>query len=109
MGNEETARLMTIPGVGPVTVLALQAFAPPMESFRRGRDFSAWLRPRAAATHDRGQAEAGPDIEDGPARSQAAPGHGSHDRCSARELARRDHGSVAGRDAWHASRRCWSR
>ena len=29
--NEETARLMTIPGVGPVTALALQAFAPPME------------------------------------------------------------------------------
>ena len=40
---EETARLMTIPGVGPITGLALQAFAPPMESFRRGRDFSAWL------------------------------------------------------------------
>ena len=39
--NEETTRLMTIPGVGPVTAMALQAFAPPMESFRRGRDFSA--------------------------------------------------------------------
>ncbi len=34
---------MTIPGVGPVTALAIRAFAPPMESFRRGRDFSAWL------------------------------------------------------------------
>ena len=41
--HEETARLMTIPGVGPITALAVQAFAPPMESFRRGRDFSAWL------------------------------------------------------------------
>ncbi len=41
--HEETARLMTIPGIGPVTALAIQAFAPPMESFRRGRDFSAWL------------------------------------------------------------------
>ncbi len=40
---EERARLMTIPGVGPVTALAIRAFAPPMESFRRGRDFSAWL------------------------------------------------------------------
>ena len=40
----ETARRMTIPGIGPVTALALQAFAPLMESFRRGRDFSAWLR-----------------------------------------------------------------
>ena len=34
---------MTIPGIGPITALAIQAFAPPMESFRRGRDFSAWL------------------------------------------------------------------
>ena len=41
--DEETARLMTIPGIGPITALALQAFAPPMASFRRGRDFSAWL------------------------------------------------------------------
>ena len=40
---EETARLMTIPGIGPVTAMAIQAFAPPMESFRRGRDFSVWL------------------------------------------------------------------
>ncbi len=41
--DEETARLLTIPGIGPVTAMAIQAFAPPMESFRRGRDFSAWL------------------------------------------------------------------
>ena len=41
--DEETARLMTIPGIGPITALAIQAFAPPMESFRSGREFSAWL------------------------------------------------------------------
>ena len=40
---DETVRLMTIPGIGPVTAMAIRAFAPPMESFRRGRDFSAWL------------------------------------------------------------------
>ena len=34
---------MTIPGIGPICAMALEAFAPPMESFRRGRDFSAWL------------------------------------------------------------------
>ena len=39
--GEETARLMTIPEIGPITTMALQAFAPPMKSFRRGRDFSA--------------------------------------------------------------------
>lgn len=41
--DEDAKRLMTIPGVGPVTAMAIQAFAPPMESFRRGREFSAWL------------------------------------------------------------------
>ena len=41
--DEEAARLMTIPGIGPITAMAVQAFAPPMESFRRGRDFAAWL------------------------------------------------------------------
>ena len=34
---------MTVPGAGPITAMALQAFAPPLETFRRGRDFSAWL------------------------------------------------------------------
>ena len=37
--DEQAARLMTIPGIGPINAMALQAFAPPMESFRRGRDF----------------------------------------------------------------------
>lgn len=32
-----------MPGVGPQTALAISGFAPPMESFKRGRDFAAWL------------------------------------------------------------------
>lgn len=36
-------RLQTIPGVGPVTAMAVEAFAPAMSSFRSGRDFAAWL------------------------------------------------------------------
>ena len=36
-------RLMTIPGIGPITATALTALAPPPESFRKGRDFAAWL------------------------------------------------------------------
>lgn len=40
---ETTRRLQTMPGVGHVTAVALEAFAPPMNSFRRGRDFAAWL------------------------------------------------------------------
>ena len=36
-------RLQTMPGVGPMTALAIEAFAPDMNSFKRGRDFAAWL------------------------------------------------------------------
>lgn len=40
---DTTRRLQTMPGVGPLTALAIEAFAPSMESFKRGRDFAAWL------------------------------------------------------------------
>jgi transposase len=36
-------RLMTIPGIGPIAATAIVALAPPLEGFRRGRDFAAWL------------------------------------------------------------------
>lgn len=41
--NDTARRLQTMPGVGPQTALAINSFAPPMESFKRGRDFAAWL------------------------------------------------------------------
>jgi transposase len=37
------ARLQTAPGIGPLNAMAIRAFAPAMSTFRRGRDFSAWL------------------------------------------------------------------
>lgn len=45
MSNEAAMprRLQTMPGIGPITALAVETFAPPMEQFRRGRDFAAWL------------------------------------------------------------------
>ena len=45
MSNEAEMprRLQTMPGVGPITALAVETFAPSMEQFRRGRDFAAWL------------------------------------------------------------------
>lgn len=36
-------RLMTIPGVGPVLATAMVALAPAPSTFRRGRDFAAWV------------------------------------------------------------------
>lgn len=41
--NDTARRLQTMPGVGPLTAMAVEAFAPPMEQFRNGRDFAAWL------------------------------------------------------------------
>lgn len=41
--DADARRLMTIPGIGPITATALLALAPPAESFRNGRDFSAWV------------------------------------------------------------------
>jgi transposase len=38
-----TRRLQTMPGIGPITAMAIETFAPPMEVFRRGRDLTAWL------------------------------------------------------------------
>ena len=34
--DEDVQRLMTVPGIGPITAMAIQAFAPPMESFQAG-------------------------------------------------------------------------
>src|SRR5215217_8223566 len=43
IGGETTRRLQTMPGVGPIAALAIETFAPPMDVFKRGRDFAAWL------------------------------------------------------------------
>jgi len=50
--GETSRRLQTMPGVGPISALAVETFAPPMDQFKRGRDFAAWLGlvPRQAST-----------------------------------------------------------
>lgn len=50
--NAVTRRLQTMPGIGPMTAVAIEAFAPPVETFRSSRDFAAWvgLVPRQHST-----------------------------------------------------------
>ena len=50
--DEVARRLMTIPGVGPITATAIAAPAPPPGTFAKGRDFAAWvgLTPRQYST-----------------------------------------------------------
>jgi len=38
---EAARRAQTMPGVGPITALAIETFAPDLNCFRRGRDFAA--------------------------------------------------------------------
>jgi len=40
---DTTRRLQTMPGIGPIGALAIETFAPPMETFGCGRNFAAWL------------------------------------------------------------------
>jgi len=41
--DDVARRLMTIPGIGPLIATAIEALAPPSETFRSGRDFAAWI------------------------------------------------------------------
>jgi len=41
--DPEALRLQTAPGIGPVSAMAIKAFGSDMASFRRGREFAAWL------------------------------------------------------------------
>lgn len=41
--SEVARRLMTIPGIGPLIATAIATLAPPPETFRKSRDFAAWL------------------------------------------------------------------
>ena len=54
-GAEACQRVMSIPGIGPLTSSAMVASIGDGSAFRRGRDFSAWLGlvPRQMSTGDR--------------------------------------------------------
>ena len=41
--DDVASRLMTVPGIGPICATAMEAFAPPAETFSKGRDFAAWI------------------------------------------------------------------
>ena len=53
--GEATRRLMTIPGIGPITAFALTTYAADMSHFRNGREFAAWIgiTPREHSTGGR--------------------------------------------------------
>jgi transposase len=50
--EKDAARLLTVPGIGPITASAILAGVPDINGFRSGRDFAAWLGlvPRQASS-----------------------------------------------------------
>ncbi len=41
--SDASSRMITMPGIGPITAMAIEAFAPTLSVFKRSRDFAAWL------------------------------------------------------------------
>jgi transposase len=41
--DDVARRLMTVPGIGPLIATAIEALAPPPQTFSSGRDFAAWI------------------------------------------------------------------
>ena len=91
---------MTIPGVGPLIATALVALAPPPQTFRRARDFAAWLglTPRQHSTG--GKQRLGATTKMAERSLKAAPDHrGQQRRHQAAHEPDGAAGHLAGRDA----------
>ncbi|WP_282611266.1 IS110 family transposase [Pelagibius sp. Alg239-R121] len=41
--SDTAKRLRSMPGIGPIAAIVIEAFAPDMAHFEKGRDFAAWL------------------------------------------------------------------
>lgn len=41
--NADARRLQTMPGIGPMSAMAIQAFCPPAQNFQKGPHFAVWL------------------------------------------------------------------
>ena len=106
--NDVARRLMTLPGIGPLIATASAVLAPPPETFRKARDFAAWLGlvPRQHSTGGKqrtrrdvrslrrmliiGANRSGPIASSSSGLSMLGPSP-----------------APGGAGCWHASRRCW--
>jgi transposase len=80
-------RLMTIPGIGPITATAITALVPLLETFRKGRVFAAWrgLRPLQKSTGGKQKLGAIPKMGERTLRRLLIIGNGAvvYQACSA--------------------------
>lgn len=101
-------RLTTVPGVGPITAAAIAALAPQAESFKRGRDFAAWLglTPLQRSTGGKTRLGATSKMGERTIRRLLIIGASALFARLADGAAHRIRGSIG---CWLASRGCWSR
>ena len=97
--DEVSRRLMTIPGIGPISATAIAALAPPAETFAKGRDFAAWLGLTPLQRSTGGKQKLGATSKMGGAHAQAPPHHRQQRRRAAGEQTRRAKRFVARTDA----------
>ncbi len=93
-------------GVGPLTALAVEAFAPDMAQFKCGRDFAAWLGLVPRQHSSGGKERLGRDIEGWPGRYPAAADHRRNVAAELAGTARRFSEDRGSRGCWHESRGC---
>ena len=72
--DEVSRRLMTVPGIGPISATAIAALAPPAETFAKGRE-RRLVGSHASSKVDRRQAEARCNIQNGRTHAQTPAHH----------------------------------
>ncbi|MGY3423350.1 transposase [Bradyrhizobium sp. F1.13.4] len=87
--DEVSRRLMTIPGVGPISATAIAALAPPIETFTKGRDFAAWLGLTPLQKSTGGKQRLGATSKMGERRSGASSSSAAAPLCNRRANAER--------------------
>ena len=102
-----TARLKTMPGIGPITAMAIETFAPPMETFRARPRLRrlAWARP--TAEFHRRQTEGWGEPRRWASVTFAACSSSGRWRLSAGRLGRARLKDPGWRACWRASPPCW--
>nr|WP_290897901.1 transposase [Hoeflea sp.] len=73
--SDKARRLQTMPGVGPLTAVAVDAFGPDMVQFKIGRDFAAWLGLVPKQHSSGGKERLGRMTKAGPGRYPTPPDH----------------------------------
>jgi transposase len=97
--DEVSRRLMTVPGIGPISATAIAALAPPVRDLCQGPRLRRLARSHAPSKIDRRQAEARRDIQNGRTHAQAPTHHRQQRRRATGEQTRRPKGFVARTDA----------